>query len=344
MSGAVKMKERFEMITQKKALLSDRGLKQVLSVCFAIYLLFFAAIPEAMAVPETAGVRITDVTTSSFSVVWLTDVAAEPAVEVYADSAMTNQITNMLSIAAMPAGSPKIAEAARAKGIMKVRVSGLAPSTRYYVRAVTKDPSNLQSIGYSALQEAVTSSRVTPYYSENGDLKGFSNDLAAFGVYIRPSDTDPEPGLGDLILLEEEGASYPLSAFIGDWISFPEGILDLNNLFGSDAVSLDVRGGEKVVIRIYRAGGLSTLVHYRRSPLDGNMVSVVEPEKGFFADINLDGKVDDSDFAEFKKQYRTMPDDAVYNPDFNFVGDAEGKVDAREFSKFSREYGRTDVQ
>ena len=74
------------------------------------------------------------------------------------------------------------------------------------------------------------------------------------------------------------------------------------------------------------------------------MVYVVEPAKGFFADINLDGKIDDADFTEFKKQYRTLPDDVSYNPDFNFVEDTEGKVDAREFSKFSKEYGRTDVK
>jgi hypothetical protein len=74
------------------------------------------------------------------------------------------------------------------------------------------------------------------------------------------------------------------------------------------------------------------------------MVYVVDPLKGFFADVNLDGRVDDLDFAEFRKHYRTSPDDTNYNPDFNFVEDAEGKVDVREFSKFSKEYGRTDVR
>jgi hypothetical protein len=74
------------------------------------------------------------------------------------------------------------------------------------------------------------------------------------------------------------------------------------------------------------------------------MVYVVEPVKGFFADINLDGKVDDEDFAAFKAQYRTSSNDPSYNPDFNFVDDPEGKVDARDFSKFSKEYGRTNVE
>ncbi len=299
---------------------------------------------HAFAVPETAGVRITDVTPTSFSVVWLTDVTADPAVEVYADNAMTSQITDRLIVTPMPSGSQRISTAAKSKGIMKVRVSGLTASTAYYVRTVTKDPANPQSISYSVLLEAVTASKVMPYFSLNGSLQSFSNDLLTFKVYIRPNDADPEPALGDLIVLEQEGLFAPLSAFVGDSINAAEGILDLNNLFGPDAVSYDLLGSEKIVLRIYRAGGLSTLTHYRKAPQDMNMVNVVEPIKGFFADINLDGKVDDLDFDEFRKQYKTVPDDATYNPDFNFVEDPESKVDARDFSKFSRQYGRTNVQ
>lgn len=313
-----------------------------LASCILVIVLGFAS--NALAVPDTVSVRITDVTTTSFSVVWMTDVSADPAIEVYSDSSMTNKITDKLLITSMPAGSQKVISAARGRGIMKVRVSGLSSSTKYYVRTVTKDSSNSQSIGYSALQEVVTSSKVMPYKYSNNIAEGFSNDLSAFKVYIRPSDNDPEPGLGDLIVLEEEGSTYPISAFAGDWIGSPEGILDLNNFFGLDSRSLDISGGEKITLRIYRGGGLSTLTHYRKAPQDSNMVYVSEPVKGFFADINLDGKIDDEDFAEFKKQYRTLPDDVTYNPDFDFVEDTEGKVDAREFSKFSKEYGRTDVK
>lgn len=319
-------------------------IRRILTVYFSLCILNFALASNAFAVPETVGVRITDVTPSSFSVVWMTDVTADPTVNIYSDSAMTNQITDKLVITSMPAGSQKVVQAAKNKGIMKVRVSGLNSSTKYYVRTVTKDPANPQSIGYSAVYEVVTASKVMPYQYSNGRAQGFSNDLVSFKVYMRPSDLEPEPGIGDLIILEDENSPYSISTFVGDWINSPEGILDLNNLFGIDGLSLDTSGGEKIILRVYRAGGLSTLTHYRRIQQDGNMVYVVESVKGFFADINLDDKVDDEDFAEFKKQYRTLPDDATYNPDFNFVEDTEGKVDVREFSKFSREYGRTDVK
>ncbi len=318
--------------------------KQVCVATISMIVLLFGLAFKAFGVPETTSVRVTDVSTSSFSVVWMTDVAAEPSVEVYSDSAMTAQLTDHVLITPMPARNQETVQAARNKGIMKVRVSGLSPATQYFVRTVTKDPVNSSSVAYSPTYGVTTAATVIPYRYINGEAKGFSNDLLSFKGYIRPLDNGEKPGLGNLILLEADGSGYPLSAFIGEGINAPEGILDLNNLFGNDGLSLDLIGTERAILRIYRGGGLSTLAHYRRVPQDGDMVYVVEPVKGFFADINLDGSVDDADFAEFKKQYRTLPDDASYNPDFDFVGDPEGKVDAKEFSRFSGEYGRTNVE
>lgn len=314
-----------------------------LILTFTIFILQFAFAGGAFAVPETAAVRVTDVTTSSCSVVWLTDVAADPVVEVYADNSMLQPITEGLVITPMPAASAAVAEAARTKGIMKVRVTGLKPSTPYYVRTVTRDQVNPDSVSYSALQEVTTASEVVLYRTVNSTQQGVMNDLVAFSVYIRPSDTSAEPGRGDLILLESDAADYPLSAFVAEWGSGPEGIVDLNNLFDTQGLSLDTVGGERIVLRIYREGTLSTLIHYRRVPQDGKRVYVVEPQKGYFADVNLDGNVDDEDFVEFKQYYRTVPDDTIYNPDFDFVP-AVGGVDVREFSKFSRDYGKTGIE
>lgn len=312
-------------------------------IFFALQVAFCMLASPVHAVPETNSVRITDVTTSSFSVVWMTDVAADPSVEVYSDSAMSQRVTDGVNIAAMPAESSKTAQAAQTKGIMKVRVSGVQPTTTYYVRTVTKDPANADSIAYSALQQVTTASNVSLYSMASGTVQTVANDLLAFSAYIRPMDMTTESGLGDLIILEDQGALYPASAFVGDGTVSPEGILDLNNLFGTDGTSLKLSGNEVITLRIYRAGTLSTLSHYRRTPLNTNLVSVVSPVSGFFADINLDGKVDDQDFQLFKAQYRTAPNDVTYNPDYNFVDDPEGKVDVREFGKFSKEYGRTDV-
>lgn len=322
------------------------GLARLASEAFCCAVFLFAIMAgNALAVPETVSMRVTDVTTSSFAVVWMTDVAANPNVEVYGDSSMTARLTDTITVSSMPDAPQGVAEASRSRGIMKVRVAGLVPNTKYYVRTVTADPADPSSIGYSGLQEVTTASAVVPYrQASDGSLQGFANDLLSMKVYIRPGDKDAVPGQGDLILLETPAAPYPVSAFVGAGTAAPEGVLDLNNLYGQDLASLDIQGGEKTLLRIYRGNTLSTLLHYRKFPAGVNGIAVSEPVKGFFADINLDGKVDEEDFAEFRKQYRTGPDDAAYNPDYNFVTEPAGKVDAQDFARFAREYGRTGVE
>lgn len=311
----------------------------------AALLLLVPLCRSALSVPDTVSARVTDVTTSSFSIVWMTGVAADPEVEVYADASMSTPLTDGIVITPMPDAPHNVAMAAKARGIMKVRVSGLSPSTHYYARTVTRDPADSSSIGYSLLFDVTTAALVVPFVTgQDGSLQGFVNDLATMKVYIQPGDQQAVPGLGDLVLLEASGAGCPLSAFIGAGSSAPEGVIDLNNLFDSRlAASLWVRGGENVQAHIYRGGTLSTLLHYRRLPQNSGVTTAVEPAKGFFADINMDGKVDDADFEEFRNQYRRSPADDAYNPDFKFVATPSGKIDAQDFARFAREYGRVNV-
>lgn len=305
----------------------------------------------AWAVPETVSVRATDVTPSSFAVAWMTDVTAEPTVQVFLDASGANEITEAVDLATMPDASSAVAAAAREKGVMKVRVSGLSANTTYWVRTMTVDPDNPDSTGYSSLREVTTAGSVVPYRQlEDGSLSPLANDLLGFRVYIRPADPADVPGMGDLLLLETSGSRYPVSAFAGEGSDAPEGVLDLNNLFGLEGASLDVDGGETAALRIYRGGTLSTLLHYRRFPADGGRTAVAEPVRGFFADVNLDGRVDAEDFDFFKAQYRQGADDAAFNPDFNFMPAEEGGtvsadvVDARDFARFATQYGRADVE
>ncbi|MDD2274002.1 MAG: hypothetical protein PHP95_12430 [Desulfuromonadaceae bacterium] len=311
----------------------------------AAVLLLLPLCHTALAVPETVSARITDVTTSSFSIVWMTSVAADPAVEVYADSSMSTPLSDGIIITPMPDASQDVAAAAKARGVMKVRVSGLAAATKYFVRSVSRDPVDPASVGYSTILEITTASLVAPYaMGQDGLLQGFTNDLATMKVYIQPGEQQSAQGMGELLLLEMPSAAYPLSTFIGIGTSAPEGVIDLNNLFGQQlTTSLWAKGGENAQLRVYRGGTLATLLHYRRLPLNSGFVAAVEPVKGFYADINLDGKVDDADFEEFRKQYRTSPNDDTYNPDFKFITTPSGKIEAQDFASFAKQYGRADV-
>lgn len=307
-------------------------------------LLFCSASGVALAVPDTVSIRVTDVTTNSFALVWMTDVPAEPSVEVYSDAGMTTPVSDGITVTSMPDATPAVVAAATSNGIMKIRVFGLRAGTHYYARSVTRDPLSPDSVGYSALQEVTTATEVRPYISaQDGSLQGVSNDMTIMKVYTRPGDQNLVKGLGTLLLLETSNSAWPLSAFVGSGIAAPEGTIDLNNLFGADRITKAISGGEITQLRIYRGGALSTLLHYRRIASNSGQGLAAEPVKGYFADINLDGKVDDADFEAFRSQYKTVPDDPAYNPDFKFVQTPSGKVDAQDFTRFSREYGRTDV-
>jgi hypothetical protein len=314
------------------------------NIIFALFLSLVWA-GRAVAVPETVSMRVTDVTTSSFAVVWMTDVVAKPNVEVYSDSAMVNSLAGSVNVIAMPDLPPNVAAAATGKGIMKVRVVGLTPNKIYYVRTVTADPANPTSISYSALQQVTTAATVVPYLvATDGTLQGIANDLIAFKIYIRPNDTDTVPGQGDLILMETLASPYPVSAFVGVGTSAPEGVLDLNNLFGTNLTSLVILGGGNTLLTVYRGGTLATLSHYRRFPTNSGTVAVGAPAQGFFADINLDGNVDDQDFAMFQAQFRTARNDPTYNPDYKFVQSSDVSINAQDFASFAQQYGRTGVQ
>lgn len=304
---------------------------------------------SALAVPETASVRVTDVTPTSFSVVWLTDIAAEPTVQVFQEANGANEITGTLRQTPMPDAAPAVVAAARQKGIMKVRVTGLSSATTFYVRTVTVDPANPQSIGYSAPLSVTTAAQVEPFVRrDDGTLMPVANDLMEFPVYVRPGDPDDSMGLGDLLLLETPGSAWPLTAFAGEGIAAPAGILDLNNFFDLEGRSLDLSGGEKATLRIYRNGTSSTLFHYRKFHDDSATGSIAASVQGFFADFNLDNRVDEADFELFKLQYRQEADDEAFNPDYNLFAVENGKtvtgdkVDAQDFARFAPEFGRVE--
>jgi hypothetical protein len=236
-------------------------------------------------------------------------------------------------------------------------VSGLIPDTAYSVTTVTADPENPASVANSYVV-ARTATVVKPYDDGTGELKGVSNDLLAFEVYFWTDNevpVEPSPSLGDLLILETPGSSYPISAFAGDGVAAPEGVLDLNNLFKTDGSSLDIAGTEKkkAVLSIYRGDFIATLLmltHYRWLPQDtvNDDVVVSGAVKGHFADINLDGSVDKQDFDAFRAQYKTFGSDGIYNPDYDYLSaDTEpvgvGRVDVLDFSKFATKYGETGI-
>jgi len=313
-------------------------------------MVFFCLVGAATcwAVPETVGVRVTDVTPRSFCLVWMSNVAVEPDVEVYADAGMTEELTSEVRVEAFPDAGVTVHEAAAAKHIYRLRVAGLQAGHRYHVRSVSRDAADDTSIGYSALLEVVTANQVAPFYAnDEGTLVPLNNDLLHFGIYIRPQDQDADlAGYGDLLILEGSAFAAPLSAFSSAAVDSGSGIIDLNNLFDLSGNSAGISGGETVTLRVYRGGTLSVLYHLRQLPAANGTLALSVAQKGFnAADLNVDGKVDNSDFELFKEHYRQQADATDFNPDMNFIAiedtgiSAADRIDLQDFGWFAGQYG-----
>lgn len=310
----------------------------------AIALLFIVlALPgRCMALPDVYAARVVDVTASSFCVVWLTDTPSEPGLEIYSDADMTDDISSMFEVVPFPGAASSVAVEARSKGVMMAMAKGLDPGTPYYVRAVTVDSSDPASRSYSPLLSVTTNTEAASYIHADGQTAMIANDLVSFPVYVVPGQ-DGAQGLGGVILLEVPGSTYPLSSFVGSGVIAPEGVIDLNNLFGLDGTNMALEGVERAHLTIYRGGAYTNIEHYRWLDENSGSSEVKDTVRGFFADFNLDGKVDVEDFLKFKGQYLSGRTSGEYNPDYDFVDDPEGVVDVREFSGFAEQYGRDDV-
>ncbi|PNU20707.1 hypothetical protein C2E25_05665 [Geothermobacter hydrogeniphilus] len=313
--------------------------------------LFLGVAGSARAVPEIVSLRVADVTPTSLSLVWMTNVPADPDVEIYADPGMAEPLNEQIRVQPYGAVPGMVAAAAKAKGIFLVRLLGLRPDTSYYLRAVTRESGVTDSVAYSDLLEVRTAATVLPYRrTSDGTLVPTANDLLSFRVYIRPAErTASLSGLGDLLLLENESGHAPIAAFVGEGVTSPEGVVDLNNLYGLDLQSLFFSGGEKVTLRVYRGNTLSVLTHLRRLPVPGGLLQVAAAQRGFnAADLNLDGQVDYQDFVLFKERFDLGANDGAYNPDYDFVvmaaGEisAEDRVDVKDFAWFAGQYGKAE--
>ncbi len=310
-------------------------LKRLQILRWAILLVLIVA-NDSGALPAMTGVRVTDVTASSFAVVWMTDAEGEPSVDVFLDSQMTSAVNGVNKIPM--AGTAVTKTAALSKGNIRVMVTGLQPGTSYYVRALMPDPVSPAVISYSPLIEVVTAAKTLPYKESDGVRTSLANDLIAFTTFTQNPGQDN--GSGELVILELPGSRYPLSAYVGEGAQAPEVIFDLNNLYGADGLSADIAGGDRITLTVYKGGFAYSVLYYRRLGSNTGTSGVAEPLKGFFADVNMDGSVDDGDFELFRAQYGFASSDAGFNPDFDFVQDQSGIIDVKDFSRFSIQYGK----
>jgi len=269
--------------------------------------------PVVHAVPAVlSDVLVTDVSDRSFSLVWTSDQLGQPSIEVYSDAAATNLLTNVtVAVYPVSTGDPgltgqarsnsinSIVQAAQALGIVKVSVSGLSPATAYYIKygfdnnaqEVTLCPDAgavycPSATGLVSLQTASAQSRIS---GSGGTDALFENDQLLL--------IDQQVQEGELLVIGVEYSSYPISVFVGDGMTPPYVLADVNNLYAqTDQRSMQLRGlmdssmgnlGEALVVRHYRgqAGSTSQLQTLAAASGSG---AVMSTQQASFGDCNGD--------------------------------------------------------
>ena len=185
----------------------------------ASFLLMGAAASGHAATPSISNVTATDVADTQFSVVWASDVACTGTLQIFSDAGATQEITGSLTLDYQSDDHAP----AEDNGVMKVTVTGLESNTLYYFRIVT-----ISSEG--VLVEPALGELPSVHTEIESQL--VENDVIAHKILQNDGTT---PATGGLLLAQLEGASYPITGWVGDGVSDPSyALVDLNNFYSEE--------------------------------------------------------------------------------------------------------------
>jgi hypothetical protein len=223
----------------------------------------------------------TDVTPTSFCVVWYSGEDCDPSLNIFQDENGTQALTGVV-LTVQPTVDPNSDAGAKAasEGILKVRAEGLTPDTTYFFQAVTVIKSTDQTVVFP-LSAPFPSVTTQVEVSRHEGYTPFSNDLCAVEVYVWETFTNDDCGLAVALF---EGSAHPISAFVGDSIYEAMALLDLHNLFDRETgKSLSLNGGETVTIYFMTKQGVSEGYPYWVHSPSG--LSTPREEIPFFGDF-----------------------------------------------------------
>lgn len=288
------------------------------------------------AVPIVSEIRVADVTTRSFSVIWIT---SEP-------STATLQVYYAPDCNASVNGIDVFSEGNDNTGVIKSTVTGLAPATTYCFQAVTTSKgTNDVAIAPTVPQSVTTETQTTRAYLQNTSILPFGNDLIYHPVY----GYDQKLDTGSILMVSIDGASYPVSTWshyqtLGD-VTVPGAIADLNNIFDVNTKeNINLKGNERMTFREVRGTKGCTLERWRKVPSevphDMESVEVKIPDSCFnSADINCDDIVELGDINLDINGYGTYNGHECFNPDLDQDGD--GFVELGDIILVVGQYGMT---
>jgi len=217
-------------------------------------LLFVCTLASAAQAAMTMdNVHVTDVTPSSFSIIWQTSTStttsepASPDIKIYGDAAGTLDLTDHFELTPFPltAGDPAITSEynqdqhkmafrtmLQNRGMMKIRVEGLTPGTTYSFKAFSVGQTETVAWPETGLSQ-VTTPLETGFVAENRDL------------IITVNQPDPA---GYLVMAENGDTQYGVSAYVGDGAAVNKAVLNLANLFTLGGSNWQPPAGEQDVV------------------------------------------------------------------------------------------------
>jgi hypothetical protein len=222
---------------------------------------------------DTNSVRVTDVTPVQFAVVWGTSEPATGSVNVFTDADGTLPASD--AVVTFDSSNHPPAEEI---GVMKVRVTNLKASTKYFFR--TKSTSKNDG-AVSFYPEAPGLIEITTM-DQSIIVK---NDVIAQQVSMG----DGKSTQGTLVIAEIDKALYPVTGWAGDGV--PDGwvAIDTNNFYFYDLalqkyVNLDLKGGEPITLT-YFCGFLGMVETNDEVPAESGGIQPVQvaanlPESG----------------------------------------------------------------
>ena len=196
-----------------------------------VIIAFIACVPVIANAIVDSDVYVTDVTPSSFTVVWIDEANATGSIDLYsnvlgtlpvADAVYQDQFTDSNNIS--------LANQARVNGVLRVRVSNLSANTPYFFK-----------LNYNN-----SAPGVLPVSGPLFAVKTLLNNAAVSNESITIDVLEPD-GLtaarGTILLAQVDGSPYPVSHLVGDATADKTAVVNLSNLFAS-GVNRELLGGE----------------------------------------------------------------------------------------------------
>ena len=224
--------------------MARRGIR---TIFLAVTLCLLAHGTSAAGIINGNSVWVTDVSPVQFAVVWTTSEPATSSVRVFEDAKGSVPSFQAMLISESAQHPP-----AEDLGVMKVRVVGLKPDTRYFfqIKSTSKNDKTVELYPSQLPFLEVTTEKVsTDTSSADGNKVDDENDglvqndvLAQEVIAGDGKSTD-----GMLIIASVEGASHPITGWVGNGVPGQRALIDTNNFYQSDThESLELRGGEAV--------------------------------------------------------------------------------------------------